>query len=65
MVLYFPPEIINVRGFTLNAKCPKCRKEGKKVKQWSYGPKTRKGASFDVTIFECNSAHRWREYKKK
>jgi hypothetical protein len=46
-------------------KCVKCGKEGKQVKQWSYGPKTRKGASFTVTIFQCPNNHKWREYKKK
>ena len=46
-------------------KCPECGKEGKSLKQWSYGPKTRKGPSFDVMIFQCDSGHKWRKYYKK
>ena len=47
-------------------KCPECGKEGKKtVKAWVYGPKTRKGPSFNVTIYECPSGHKWRSYQKK
>jgi DNA-directed RNA polymerase subunit M/transcription elongation factor TFIIS len=47
------------------AKCPKCGRNGTPVKRWIYGPKTRVGQTFDVTIYECTSGHRWREYKKK
>lgn len=46
-------------------RCPNCGKEGRQTKQWLYGPKNRKGASFIVTIFQCPSHHKWREYKKK
>lgn len=45
-------------------KCPKCGKEGKIEKQWLYGPKSRKGPSFEVTLFQCPSGHYWRDYKK-
>ncbi|MDH5482654.1 MAG: hypothetical protein OEY22_07240 [Candidatus Bathyarchaeota archaeon] len=47
------------------AKCPKCGKEGKTTKQWSYGTESGRGASFEVTTYECASGHKWREYKKK
>jgi len=47
------------------AKCPKCGKDGKQVKQWVYGPRTRKGPTFDVAIYQCTSGHKWREYRKK
>jgi hypothetical protein len=46
-------------------KCPKCGKDGKKYKEWAYGPKTRKGPSFDVTMYECPSGHKWRTYLRK
>ena len=47
------------------SKCAKCGKEGKTVKTWFYGPKKHKGPSFDVSIYECASGHRWREYLRK
>lgn len=47
------------------SKCAKCAKEGKAVKTWSFGPKTRKGPSFDVTLYECICGHRWRSYLRK
>lgn len=47
------------------AKCPECGKDGKQFKKWIYGPKTRKGPTFDVTIYQCASGHKWREYQKK
>jgi len=46
-------------------KCPKCGNPGKQIKQWVYGPKTRKGGTFDVILYECRAGHRWRVYKKK
>ena len=46
-------------------KCNKCGEEGKAIKKWSYGPKSGKGASFDVSIFECPKGHKWRVYQKK
>ena len=46
------------------AKCPDCNEEGKVTKKWSYGPKTRKGPSFDVTLYACKSGHKWRSYAK-
>lgn len=45
--------------------CNKCGEEGKTIKTWPYGPKTRKGASFDVSIYECPKGHKWRVYLKK
>jgi hypothetical protein len=53
------------QGIAMTPKCPKCGKEGEKTKQWSYGPKTKKGPHFDVTLYECPSSHKWREYRKK
>jgi hypothetical protein len=46
-------------------KCPDCGKDGKNIKQWAYGPRNRKGASFNVSIYECSSGHKWRLYEKK
>jgi DNA-directed RNA polymerase subunit M/transcription elongation factor TFIIS len=46
-------------------KCPKCGEDAKLVKKWFYGPKTRKGANFEVLFVECAKGHRSKLYKKK